>query len=54
MPQWCRDIGLFLSGSSHWTVKSNAYSVAVYLGSGLLALMTNVLGKEQPGEWLEW
>lgn len=48
-----RNRSLLLSGFSHRTVENKVYSVAVYLGLGLLALMTDVLGKGQPGEWLE-
>ena len=49
----CWDCSLFLFAFTLWTIKNKVYSVAVYLGSGLVALITNVLGKKQPGEWLE-
>ena len=38
---WCQPL---------WTVENKVHSVAVYLGLGLLALMTDVLGKGQPRE----
>lgn len=52
MPCQCRNWSLFFSGVSHWTVENKVHSLAVYLGLGLLALMTDVLGKGQHREWL--